>query len=62
MRASKIGFMSADIQPLAPVASSIASAIFPVLFSGNDNALMISFSDMAANAGEKLRHKTKLQS
>jgi hypothetical protein len=44
------------------VASSIASAILPVLFSGNDSALMMSASDIAANAGDKLRHKTKLQS
>jgi hypothetical protein len=57
-----MGFISADIQPLAPVASSMASAILPVLFSGNDSALMMSASDMAANAGDKLRHKTKLQS
>jgi hypothetical protein len=52
--------MSADIHPLAPVASSTASAILPVLFSGKDSALIISASVMAAKAGVKVSSTHRL--
>jgi hypothetical protein len=44
------------------VASSTASEILPVLFSGSNKALMISASVITANAGVVLKHKTKLHS
>jgi hypothetical protein len=43
-----MGFMSEDIQPRAPVASSTASAMLPVLFCGSLSAAMISSGDNAA--------------
>jgi hypothetical protein len=46
-----MGFMSDDIQPRAPVASSTASAILPVLFCGKLKAWMICASVKAQLSG-----------
>lgn len=50
-----MGFMLEAKQPRAPVASSTASAILPVLFSGSLSAAMISSGDNAAAGCESSR-------